>query len=311
MTVETSFAKPPLVRLENSSPTTHGVRRRNIDHYDGVYRQIRGQEIANKLADFRAYLDRVTRSDTSWRGMFWDGFADRLAGKRVFEIGCGDGTNALVMAALGAEVVAHDISDESARILEEAAAALGLRNVTALTGDFEALEIPRESFDIVVGKALLHHLPQAVEARYLDRLAGLLKDGGEARFVEPAVNSPALDRLRWMFPVPGRPSSLQTRAFREWKAKDPHPERDNSSEAFRRSGLRYFESADIVPMGGLERFSRWLAAGSTERAFREWSHRAEGRLPMAVRRRIARSQLIVYRGPRRRVVPLSIVRRSA
>ncbi len=311
MTVDTSFAKPPLARVETIDPGTIQVRRRNIEHYDDVYRRISGAEIARKLSDVRAYLERVTRTDASWRGMFWGDFGAHLAGKRVFEIGCGDGTNALVMAALGAEVVAHDISDESARIVEEAAAAMKLRNVTAVTGEFEHLDLPRESFDLVVGKALLHHLPHDVEARYLDRLSAMLKPNGEARFVEPAVNSPMLDRLRWMLPVPGRPSSLQTQAFRAWKARDPHPDRDNSSEGFRRSGLRYFESAQIVPLGGLERFSRWMPPGERERAYRAWAHRVEANLPMWLRERAARSQLIVYRLPRRRVVPLTVVRRSA
>src|ERR1051326_6005640 len=156
MSTEPSLSKSPaLARLDSITAVTRGVRRRNIDHYDTVYRRIRGEEIARKLQNVRAYLERVRRTDTSWRGMFWGDLERRLQGKRVFEIGCGDGTNALVMAMLGAsEVVAHDISSESARILSEAATALRLRNIRPLIGEFADLELPRASFDLVVGKAL-------------------------------------------------------------------------------------------------------------------------------------------------------------
>src|SRR5262249_21657548 len=161
--------------------------------------------------------------------------------KRVLEIGCGDGINALIMGALGAEVIANDISSESERLVREASARLRLHNVRAISGDFTKLDLPFRSFDFVVGKALLHHLTHECENEYLARIGQLLKYEGEARFFEPAINSKILDKIRWLVPVPGRPSILQKAAYARWKAEDPHPERDNSSTYYLSNGRKYFK----------------------------------------------------------------------
>src|SRR5262249_7796197 len=161
---------------------------------------------------------------------------EAIRGKRVIEIGCGDGINALIMAVLGADVIANDISRESERLVREASAQLRLSNVRAISGDFTQLDLPLRSFDFVVVKALLHHLTHECEDQYLARIARLLTCEGEARFFEPAINSEILDKIRWLVPAPSRPSILQKKAYARWKAEDPHPERDNSSTHYISNG---------------------------------------------------------------------------
>ena len=175
----------------------------NREHYDRLYSGANIDALVDKVRNVAAFLEVSIKTDTSWHGLYQDGFADRIKNKRVFEIGCGNGLNALVMAALGAEVVANDISQESERILKQAVARLGFINVEAVSGNFADLHFPFDSFDFVVGKALLHHLTHDLEAQYLKKLALMLKVDGEARFFEPATNSLFLDKLRWMVPVPG------------------------------------------------------------------------------------------------------------
>ena len=121
---------------------------------------------------------------------------------------------------------------------------------------------------------------------------------GEARFFEPATNSVWLERLRWVMPVPARPSILQRNAFREWRARDPHPERDNSSAHFREVASRFFSVVEIVPVGSIERLHRLLPPGERNRAFRRWALRAEQSLPRSVQLWAARSQTLVMREPR-------------
>ena len=202
------------------------------------------------------------------------------------------------MAKLGADVVANDISSESGRIIQQAASELGLQNLRPLTGDFATLPIEEHSFDIVVGKAFLHHLTHEVETEYLAKVSRLLKRGGESRFFEPAVNSQWLDQLRWMVPVSGRPSSLSRKAFAAWKASDPHPDRDNSSEHYQKLGETYFNDVFVRPIGSIERLCRIMPKGKWNRSYRRWAHRMETKLPMFFRRLAARSQLIVFRNPR-------------
>ncbi len=60
--------------------------------------------LVRKVRDVDGFLRDATRTDTSWAALYDANFAGRLPGSRVLEIGAGDGLNALVMAALGAQV---------------------------------------------------------------------------------------------------------------------------------------------------------------------------------------------------------------
>jgi 2-polyprenyl-3-methyl-5-hydroxy-6-metoxy-1,4-benzoquinol methylase len=209
--------------------------------------------------------------------------------------------NALVMAALGAEVTCIDISEESPPLIRAAADALGLASsVDAICGDFTemSLDVPTP-FDFVVGKAFLHHLTHEQETQCLRRAAEIIRPGGQARFAEPAVNSALLDACRWLVPVPGRPSRLDREAFRAYIEDDPHPERDNSTAHYVTQGERFFERVEIIPIGGLERFSRFLPQSAFNRRFRRGALRVERWLPYALQLLIARAQTIVLSSPRR------------
>jgi 2-polyprenyl-3-methyl-5-hydroxy-6-metoxy-1,4-benzoquinol methylase len=272
---------------------------RNIEVYDNLYARTNVEAICAKVRNQKEFLREAIATDTSWHG-FWHGdFAEQIRGKTILEVGCGDGLNALIMATLGAKlVVANDISTESGRIITDASSRLNLGNIEPRCGNLSDLSLPLSSFDMVVGKDFLHHLTHELELSFLKSSTRLLNRQGSARFFEPAVNSRWLDKLRWITPVRGRPSILQHQAFRDWKRKDAHPERDNSSRHFYEIGKAHFESVELVPLASIERFCRLLRRSEFQRMLRRWSHRAETRLPMWVRWRAARSQLIIYRTPK-------------
>jgi SAM-dependent methyltransferase len=262
-----------------------------------LYSQVKINEILSNVRNLKSFLDNATKTDTSWHGFYQGDFANRLKGKKVLELGCGDGLNCLIMAALGADVIANDISTESEKIICESASALQLNNIQAVSGNFADLPFKKHSFDFVVGKGFLHHLTHETESIYLNKVASLLKPNGEARFFEPATNSQTLDTLRWMIPVPGRPSILNRNAFAEYKKQDPHPERDNSSEHFVQFGKQFFGDVKIIHIGSIERLCRLLPQGKFNRNFRRWAHRIEVKLPKWFRHKAARSQLIIYTSP--------------
>ena len=273
----------------------------NKQHYDHSYSDVDVSAIVAKVRDVDRFLDDATVTDATWVALYQGDFRARLRGADVLELGAGNGLNALVMAALGARVVAVDISEVTPRIIADAAGRLGLTgSITALAGDFADMHFPRDSFDFVVGKAFLHHLTHEVEDRYLRNTAAVLRATGEARFTEPAINSRVLDAMRWMVPVPGRPSRLNARAWARYKAEDPHPDRDNSSQHYRDAGLRYFEDVRTIPLGGLHRLYRLLPKGEFNRAFRRAAFRAERLLPAPVQSKIAEGQVVIMRRPRRR-----------
>lgn len=272
--------------------------KQNIEHYDQVYAKLNIVNIINSVNNPELFLAKNATRETSWHGLYQAGFIDAIKGRNVLELGCGDGLNALLMAKLGANVVALDISEASKIVIEKANETLKLP-VTAITGDFLGIDFRLQTFDIVVGKDFLHHLTYEREEAYLRKISTLLKPNGEARFTEPAVNSKFLDALRWIIPVPGRPSKLNKAAFREWKKHDPHPERENSTRHFRDVGSRYFSSVDIILLGSIERFHRIIPPGKFNDKFRRWSHRLELNLPQWFRYYAARSQAIIYKYPKK------------
>jgi len=276
------------------SPGT--VLEHNTRHYTALYSSLDEERLVKRATD-PGFFDRAIRTHTSWFGLYRDNFAARIAGATVLELGFGDGLNALIMARLGARVTAVEIAEPAVRSLQGTASRLGY-DIQALHGDFLSMSnLP--SFDFIVGKAFLHHLDHATEREFLRRTASLLTPKGEARFQEPAVNSQALDRLRWIVPVPGRPSILNRPAFREWKQKDPHPERDQSSSHYQQAGLEFFESVKVLPFGALERFRRLIRQRTWSDRYASWALSAEPRLlPGGLSATLARSHTIMLARPR-------------
>ncbi|HYO83444.1 MAG TPA: class I SAM-dependent methyltransferase [Bryobacteraceae bacterium] len=269
---------------------------RNREHYNSVYESLELEPLLDRARDLGFFTGAI-RKHTSWHGLYRDGFAQRLGGRTVLELGAGDGLNALIMARLGARVTAVEIAEPAVRMLRHAASVLSLE-VNAVCGDFLAADFPQ--FDFIVGKAFLHHLDHELEERFVRKCAALLKRNGEARFMEPAVNSALLDTVRWIVPAPERPSILQRAAFAEWQASDPHPKRDQSSAHYARVGKKYFRTVHVIPFAGLERFRRVIPNRTASEAYAEWALRAEPKiLPASVRCLIARAQTIIYANPLR------------
>ena len=127
-------------------------------------------------------------------------FLGDLHGKKVLEIGCGLGELSVLLAKSGAQVTAFDLSPVSvatARMrsqlnqVEEA--------VDLVVAPGESLPFEDESFDVVFGKAILHHLDVRLGCHDLCRV---LKTGGKAAFVEPMGMNPLLNFVRECVPYP-------------------------------------------------------------------------------------------------------------
>lgn len=105
---------------------------------------------------------------------------------RMLEIGAGTGyfTLNLLRQGLVDEATAIDISRGMLDALDATAARLGLA-VTTVAADAEALPFPDESFDLVLGHAVLHHIPDLPTA--LAEFARVLGPGGTLAFMgEPS-----------------------------------------------------------------------------------------------------------------------------
>lgn len=99
----------------------------------------------------------------------------------ALEIGSGTGYFSLNLLQLGAieRLVATDISPEMLSTLATTAERLGLAAETRVT-DAETLPFGDESFDLVFGHAVLHHLPDLEQA--LSEFHRVLRPGGAVAF---------------------------------------------------------------------------------------------------------------------------------
>ena len=129
-------------------------------------------------------------------------FLGDLTGKRILEYGCGMGEMSVRLARSGAQVSTFDISAGSVDVTKARAELDGLsEQIDARVATAEDLPYEDASFDLVIGKAILHHIDPALGA---PPLARVMAPGGRAAFVEPMGMNPVLSFARDHVPYPGK-----------------------------------------------------------------------------------------------------------
>jgi 2-polyprenyl-3-methyl-5-hydroxy-6-metoxy-1,4-benzoquinol methylase len=124
-----------------------------------------------------------------------------LRGKRVLDLGCGDGVNSVLLAQRGGTVMAVDISQKSIQVARHRAQANGVEaQTTFICSPIELLDIPPGSIDVVWGDGILHHLIPELEM-VLQKLVHWSKEGACIVFSEPVCLNRTLRRLRGKVPI--------------------------------------------------------------------------------------------------------------
>jgi SAM-dependent methyltransferase len=106
----------------------------------------------------------------------------------VLELGCGAGDLSLQLLGLGARLTALDVSPGMVEVARSRAS-----GGTFLVAEAESTGLPDESFDLAVGKWVLHHVDVVAAAAELRRV---LRPGGRAVFFENQDRNPLLRLAR-------------------------------------------------------------------------------------------------------------------
>jgi SAM-dependent methyltransferase len=145
-------------------------------HFDGkldAYREMYGKDTPFHLA----MTDQLIR------------FAGAKSGERVLDVGCGLGRATIPLLRAGCTVTGLDISAVTLDALGERVRRLGLENgFSAICSAIEHFDV-RQSFDLVIGRGILHHIEDPPSA--LSRLTDALLAGGRLVFMDPNPLNPA------------------------------------------------------------------------------------------------------------------------
>ena len=125
---------------------------------------------------------------------FWQSMeATLVPGKSVLDLGCYQGEALARYASLGpARLTGIDISPNAVKN----ASALGL-NADVHVMDAHRMTFPDNTFDVVIGCAILHHLDFRLAVREVHRV---MKPAGVAMFLEPLRGNPVGKVIRTLTP---------------------------------------------------------------------------------------------------------------
>ena len=117
--------------------------------------------------------------------------AKMAAGKRVIDIGCGEGYGPALLAKSAREVLGVDIAPE---VVAHARLVYPAPNLSFEVMDVNRLEVPSGSFDFAVSLQVVEHLVD--ESGYFSEIARALASGGAALLTTPnrLTISPGCDK---------------------------------------------------------------------------------------------------------------------
>lgn len=110
------------------------------------------------------------------------GYLPELAGKTVFDGWAGTGFLTLPLAKQAEKVIAFDQSQKMLELIQERARNARLTNITSMSGDIKAIDLPDSSVDIALVSVMIHEVHPFEEA--LKELARIIKPDGQFVILE-------------------------------------------------------------------------------------------------------------------------------
>ena len=178
-----------------------------------------------------------------------------VKGKKILEIGCSSGWLSVFLAKQGAIVTGIDIGENLILAAKELAK---INNVDCSFKVCSAADIKLdETYDVIIGSAVLHHISEESVVKSFGEFYRLLKKDGIAIFTEPVENSKSFEILQNLMPIPGRPSIIQRNKWKTYlKSLDDRPM--SNLEFINAGKVNKFRSTKLYAHGLIIRLSKIL-----------------------------------------------------
>lgn len=203
------------------------------------------------------YINKSPYEEWIWNKPLLEAIGD-INGKNLLELGCGLGIFSTYLAKKGAIVFGIDISVEAVK----AAKMINELNGTSChfcEGDIANLPYGCDTFDCVVGVAVLHHLSKPDVVETMIQVKKILKNGGKAVFLEPIENSRCFSLFQNLFPAGKktsgyyRPSILNRKAWNKYLSE--MEDRDMTTQELKDAG-NGFRNVNVSGHGYITRLDR-------------------------------------------------------
>jgi ubiquinone/menaquinone biosynthesis C-methylase UbiE len=194
----------------------------------------RERKLAEQAASRGRAEDRFYRTLTAAHVHYLKLLEGAVQERDVLEIGCGEGDLSRQLAERAARVVGIDVAEGCIERANQNVGAGDSDRLMFYAMDAEQLAFPADSFDVVCGRAIVHHL---VLDRVLNEVARVLKPDGRAIFLEPLGHNPLINGYRRFSP--------------EVRTSDEHPLLVSDLEAMKRFGQVRFEYFHLVSLSAL------------------------------------------------------------
>jgi 2-polyprenyl-3-methyl-5-hydroxy-6-metoxy-1,4-benzoquinol methylase len=165
--------------------STHAWQQNEIEH---------GRRIASHAEQIWGWASPAGRRRADRRASLLIDWGRICEGSRVLELGCGTGTFTQRIASTGAEITAIDLSPD---LIAMARKEVQL-HISLVLVNVEKLSFPDETFEVVCGSSVLHHLNVG---NALNEIHRVLRPGGRLALAEPNMINPQIaiqKNIKWI-----------------------------------------------------------------------------------------------------------------
>src|SRR3954464_88434 len=124
-----------------------------------------------------------------------------LRGKRILDVGCGEGEDAILLAKLGALGTGFDGSPGAISVAKRRAEIDGVSDrVSFICAPLAEAQLPQGSFDVIWFDNILHHVLDELDF-VMRKILASAKPGADLICIEPVNLNRTLRKIRFLVPV--------------------------------------------------------------------------------------------------------------